>query len=371
MTPRPYRSVAMKIISVDTFPISLRLSEPIHMSHLSFDRSNNVVVKVITDTGLVGWGEGVPSMDVTGETQASIVVSVEELGSRLIGEDPLQRTALWLKLRASVHGNSTAIGALDIALHDLAGKALGLSVADLLGGVSRDRIPALTLIGSGDRRADMDKLAARREAGFGWFKLKVGIGDLNDEAETLALMAEDRDSVVCGDANGRWDEQESARFLSALSGSRVRFMEQPTLATAALMRLAERWPVALCADESARGLDDLVTLGQSAVAGVSLKLIKHGGITGVMQGAALCDQLGLKINLAGKVAESAISTAANLHCAAAMSGTPFGCSPSNQNLETDVCDDPPTVVGGEYRLPTAPGLGIEVSEARLHELATS
>lgn len=360
----------MKITSVETFPISLRLAEPIHMSHLTFETSDNLVVKVTTDTGVVGWGEGVPSMDVTGENQASIDASVRELGSRLLGEDPMQRTALWLKLRTSVYGNSTAIGALDIALHDIAGKVLGVSVSDLLGGAARDRIPALNLMGSGDRAADFDTVAERKARGLRWFKLKVGMGDPDLEAETMAMMAEDSDLVICGDANGGFDEQRSARFLSALEGSAVRFMEQPTLSTTALIRLAERSPVAVCADESARSLSDLVTLGPTAVAGVSLKLIKHGGITGVMRGAAICDEVGLQINLAGKVAESAISTAANLHCAAAMSGTPFGCSPSNQNLDVDVCDDAPTVVDGDYRVPTGPGLGITVDEDRLRALAT-
>jgi len=360
----------MKITSVETFPISLRLAQPIHMSHHTFDRSDNLVVRVSTDTGIVGWGEGVPSMDVTGENQASIGASVEDLGSRLVGDDPLQRTALWLKLRNSVYGNSTAIGAIDIALHDIAGKALGVSVSDLLGGAARESIPALTLMGSGDRAADLDTVAERKALGLRWFKLKVGMGDPDLEAETMALMAEDRDLVVCGDANGGFDEQRSARFLAALGGSHVRFMEQPTLSTAALIRLAEHSPVAVCADESARSLDDLVTLGATPVAGVSLKLIKHGGITGVMRGAAVCDQVGLQINLAGKVAESAISTAANLHCAAAMSGTPFGCSPSNQNVAADVCADAPTVIDGAYRVPTGPGLGIDVDEDRLRSLAT-
>jgi L-alanine-DL-glutamate epimerase-like enolase superfamily enzyme len=98
-------------------------------------------------------------------------------------------------------------------------------------------------------------------------------------------------------------------------------------------------------------------------------LIKHAGITGVMRGAALCDQVGLEINLAGKIAETAVSAAANIHAAAAMSATGFGCSPANQTVATDVCDDPPRVVDGAYAVPTGPGLGIEVDEERVRALA--
>jgi len=111
-----------------------------------------------------------------------------------------------------------------------------------------------------------------------------------------------------------------------------------------------------------------VELGATAVAGVSLKLIKHGGITGVMRGAVLCDTLGLAINLAGKVAESSVAAAANLHCAAAMSDTAFGCSPANQGLAADVTADPLTVVNGTFALPTGPGLGVEVDEERVRSL---
>lgn len=360
----------MQITSVESFPISLPLRAPIKMSHVTIEQSENVLVKITTDDGLIGWGEGVGAMDVTGENQGRIKAAVDQLGSGLIGEDPLHRTKIWLRLRGAVYGNSTAVGAVDVALHDIAGQAHGVPVGELLGGASRRAIPALTLLGSGDTEQDLATFEERYDAGFRWFKLKLGIGLLEDEVRTITAMASAHDdAVISGDTNGGWTEQESARFLESLAGSAVRFIEQPTLDTRALIRLAERSPVALCADESARGLDDLLVLGPTAVAGVSLKLIKHGGISGVMRGAALCDQVGLAINLAGKVAESAVSAAANLHCAAAMSDTAFGCSPANQGLAVDVCREPPKVVDGFFAVPTGPGLGVEVDEDLVRSLA--
>jgi L-alanine-DL-glutamate epimerase-like enolase superfamily enzyme len=360
----------MRITSIETFPIALPLTKPVKMSHVTIDVSHNVLVKVTTDSGIVGWGEGVPAMDVTGENQGRILASIEDLGSRILGRDPLAPGEVWADLRRTVYGNTTGIGALDIALHDIAGKALGVPVAELIGGVSRSRIPALTLVGSGDPAADLEAFEERYRAGYRWFKLKLGIGDLDHEAQTLVSMAAAHDdAVVCGDTNGGWTEEESARFLAAVVGSPVRFVEQPTMNTDALVRLAEGSSVAICADESARTLDDVAALGKTAVAGVSLKLIKHAGITGVMRGAALCDQVGLEINLAGKIAESAIAATANLHAAAAMSDTGFGCSPGNQTVAADVCTAPPKVVDGFYAVPTAPGLGIEVDEDRVRSLA--
>jgi len=183
-----------------------------------------------------------------------------------------------------------------------------------------------------------------------------------------AITAAAADTVIGGDANAGWSEQESVRFLRAIDGLGVRFIEQPTRSSAALARLAASGTVAICADESAKSFADVLSFGATAVSGVSLKLIKLGGITGVMRGAALCDTLGLSINLAGKVAESAIAAAANVHCAAAMSDFAYGCSPANQGLAADVTGEPFTVVDGAYPVPTGPGLGIDVDEERVRAL---
>jgi muconate cycloisomerase len=106
------------------------------------------------------------------------------------------------------------------------------------------------------------------------------------------------------------------------------------------------------------------------VGGVSLKLIKHGGITGVMRGAGICAAGGLSVNLAGKVIESSISAAANLHCAAAMDRIDFGCSPANQGVVSDVTEEPIWVDQGVFDVPEGPGLGVHVNEELLAILAS-
>jgi len=79
-----------------------------------------------------------------------------------------------------------------------------------------------------------------------------------------------------------------------------------------------------------------------------------------MRASALCDAFGLSINLAGKIAESSVATAANLHCAAAIQALDFGCSPGNQGISSDVTSSPIAVVDGSYSIPDGPGLGIDV-----------
>jgi muconate cycloisomerase len=359
---------------MEIHPITMTLRAPIPMSSGVIEKTGNVLVKLVTDDGLVGWGEGVEAPALTHQSQADIAADLEALTPAVIGADPMRRTGLWRTMTGLLPEATTAIGAVDIALHDLAGRALDVPAHQLLGGAVRDKVPALTLVGSGDPSADAEKLAARHDEGYRWFKIKLGMADPDSELATLGKASEmvGEDGVVCGDVNEAWDEETARVFLEQVDGDRVRFIEQPVPRAdrEALLRLAETSPVALCADESAGTLERVAGFAGTPIGGVSLKLIKHGGMTGVMRGAAICSVTGLGINLAGKVIESSISAAANLHCAAAMDRVDYGCSPANQDVVQDITESPIIPTHGTLPVPTGPGLGIEVDEAMVRQLLT-
>ena len=354
----------MKIASVEAIPIRVPLTKPIVMSHITVHQSDNVLVKVTTDDGIVGWGEGVEATDLTGETQQSIKAGIEFIGERLIGKDPMMRTALWAEMATMIYANETAAGAIDIALHDIAGKVFDVPIVELIGGATRREVPALTMVGSGIPADDIATARARYDAGFRWFKVKLGIGDIVDELSTVTGIRDELpdDAVVCGDANQGWSEPEAIRFLKALDGHNIRFIEQPIRQgnMAAMLRVTHASPIPICADQSVHSFSDIASFWRTGVAGVSLKLVKLGGITGVMRGANLCEALGLSINLAGKIAESSVAAAANVHCAAAMRAVEFGCSPGNQGISGDVTSVPLAIENGHYIVPSGAGLGIDV-----------
>jgi muconate cycloisomerase len=363
----------MPIVTMDVFPIELTLREPIPMSNGVITSTGNVVVRLMDGDGTVGWGEGVEAPALTGQRQADIVADLERLRPLIIGSDPTRITETWARAQRLLPTGTTALAAIDIALHDLVARALGVPVHRLLGGAIRDRVPALALVGSGRAEADAEKLEEWRAAGLTWFKVKLGMGPAETEWATLRRARDlvDADGVVCGDANEAWGEEEAIHFLNGVGDCDVRFVEQPVSRhdEAALHRVAAQSPVAICADESAGTLESVLRFSGSAVSGVSLKLIKHGGITGVMRGAAICATGGLEVNLAGKVVESSISAAANLHCAAAMETVDFGCSPANQGVLLDVTDSPVTVSQGTFAVPAGPGLGVDVDDEILRRLA--
>src|SRR5204862_8283773 len=97
-----------------------------------------------------------------------------------------------------------------------------------------------------------------------------------------------------------------------------------------------------------------------AAAGGSLKTIKLGGLPAVMQAAELCRSLGMKVNLACKIAESGIAAAALLHLAAAVPSIEWGVSPTSHNLDDDLLASPLRIVNGRADVPRGAGLGIEV-----------
>jgi L-alanine-DL-glutamate epimerase-like enolase superfamily enzyme len=365
----------MRIAKVESFPISLTLARPVKMSNATIAKSHNVLVKITTDEGLFGWGEGVSAPQLTGQNQKLILASIARLTPFVLGEDPIDVASIWRKLSNLEPVNQTAIGALDIALHDIAGKALGLPICKVLNNHAAREIAALTLLGTGDATADLKEAQQRYARGVRWFKLKLGLADAESEIETLAAMADalGDDAVISGDVNGGWSETEAVRTLKKLDRLRIRFIEQPVSSEnpRALARVAAQAPIAICADESVQCLDDIRRLATTAVAGASLKLVKLGGITGVMQAARLCESLGLHINLAGKVAESSIAAAANVHAAAALPVPFFGVSPANQGIEQDVSPEPLELVGGKFYAPQRPGLGIFVDERLMASLRSS
>lgn len=363
----------MKISSMDIYPIRLGLKVPIPMSSGVIESCDNVLVRLTSDDGVVGWGEGVEAPSLTGHHQADIATHLQELRPLVVGEDARRIKWLSARIRQAIPGASTALAAIDIALHDLVARAYGIPAHAIMGGPARDSVPALTLVGSGNPDADLAKLENAFEDGFTWFKIKLGMAPAEDEWRTIATALETvgPNGVICADANGAWDEGTALRFLSGLEGMSVRFVEQPVPPgdDAALIRVAEQSPVPICVDESATSLGAVAGFAGTAVHGVSVKLIKHGGMTGVMRAGGICSVAGLEVNLAGKVIESSISAAANLHCAAALDRIEYGCSPANRGLVLDVTEEPIQTRGGDFTVPTGPGLGVEVDETLVSRLS--
>lgn len=362
-------SAPLIIRRVEAIPVRLPLLKPTLMGGgQAFHHSETMVVLIEAAGGLVGWGEASAAPTMTGDTLPGMLEAANRyLAPLLVGADASDYVALSQRLQRALVGNTGAKAACEIALHDLAGKHRGLSVTDLLGGAQRSAIRVMHMLGNPSPEEDLEEALQKQREGYGFIKLKVGVKPVAQEAE-LARTLRGALGVgywLCADANTGMQPAQAHEYVQGVRDAGLLFLEQPfgdddLEETVALARVS---PVPLCADEALHGLRQIRQWhAAGAIAGVNLKTIKLGGLQPTMQAAQLSHSLGLKIDLAAKLGESSIGTAALVHLGYTVPNLDWGINPVSQYLAVDLVKQPLKPEQGSVVRPTAPGLGIEVDE---------
>jgi muconate cycloisomerase len=311
---------------------------------------------------------------MTGETVESMMAAVAYLAPAVEGRAAEDIAGTIAAMRERMYANTSAKAAVEMALHDLVGRASGQPVYALLGGKRRSRMPILGVISTGELSSDLREAENKKAQGYAAFKIKVGIDRPLIDAERTRRICDliGSGALISADANQGWSTEEAVQYVRALAGSQLDFFEQPVPAEdiggmAAVARAAaETGPLAIGADESIHSLEDLRRFhAQDAARGASLKTIKLGGMRAVIEAGRLCDELGLKVNVAAKTGESSIACAAAIHIAAALPQIAWGLTLSNEGLADDVTARPIRIASGHVEVSDAPGLGIEVDEDRV------
>jgi muconate cycloisomerase len=242
-------------------------------------------------------------------------------------------------------------------------------MVDLVGGPMRGAVTPMWLLGNPTPEQDIAEAHAKRAQGFGFFKLKIGTKAVDSEiASTLALREGlGATTPLCADANCGLTFADACRYVEGVPDAGLMFIEQP-LSHAdhnALARLTRISSIPIGADEGIHSLADIEAHERCGASGVSLKLIKLGGMSAAIEAAQLCHRLGLSINIAAKIAESSIASAAAIHLACAVPAVDWGVSLTHFYLAEDVARDTLAISDGAVALPIGPGLGIEVDEAQV------
>jgi len=364
----------MRIKRIQAIAISLPMIKPVKMSFEEVRNAENVLARIETSDGVIGWGEAASAPTMTGETPGSMVAAVRYLADKLEGMPTDDIAAAMHRAGQYLYGNNGAKAAIEMALFDALGKARGKPVYELLGGAKRQRVPALRLIGTGSTEGDIAETKKRLAEGYVAIKIKVGIASPEADAERArAVSAIPGDDVlICADANQAWTPDEAIRFVRGIADTRIEFFEQPVAAhdVAGMARVAAASRVKIGVDEGLHSLDDLRRHHElHAAQGCSLKTIKLGGMRPVHDAALLCEQLGMKVNLACKIAEAGIASAGLLHLAAAIPAVDWGVSLSSPYLAEDIVTEPIALAGGYLNVPRGAGLGITVDEAKVRRYA--
>jgi L-alanine-DL-glutamate epimerase-like enolase superfamily enzyme len=363
----------VKIRSIEPIAVSLPMKKAVTMAAETVTRADNVLVRVESDNGFVGWGEAASAPTMTGETVAGMMAAVAQMRPALLDRAADDFAGASAAMDARMYGNTGAKAAIEIALHDLVARAAGQPLHALLGGKVRDRMAVLAVIGSTDEAADLREARERFAAGYRAFKIKVGLDSPEAEgARTRAvcqmLKAAGEACLVSADANQGFGVEDAVRFTAAVGDAGLDFFEQPVRAhdLAGMARVAGASRTPIGADEGIHSLDDIERhYALKAAAGVSLKAIKLGGLRALLNACRLCDRLGMKVNISCKTGESSVASAAALHLASVAPDLAWGLTLTNSGLAEDVTAEPLRIERGHVEVPGRPGLGIEVDERRV------
>ncbi len=379
----------MRITQVECIPVSIPFAKPMIMSGGAVTKSDAVVLKIHTDEGITGVAEtGDTSLWYMGESQDSIMYNLTTIFAPhiLVGEDPFNIETIVAKMDKATRANNHSKALVDYALHDLMGKALGVPVYKLMGGLSNPKIALAFVMSSGTAEAVEAEGRALVEAGFEALKLKVGARTPDEDIEMVgALRAAVGSKVkVMIDANGGWMYHQALYVLQRVAKYDIFVAEQPVpwWDIDGLARLRRKVDVPIFPDESAAELGHVLqVIEREAADGLFLKVPKAGGIlksrrwVSVAQAANLPVMCGCMINTGlgaaveaaflgatawmGKIEQESIGPL-NLHNRYDTVSAP---------LENDLAVIPVRYEKGFLYPPDGPGLGVELDEEALKRLA--
>ena len=353
---------------------------------------HHAIVRLDTDEGLSGWGEA-PAIATWGgahgrhygETPETVKHLVEAyLLPAVRGLDPAEIAVVHERMDRVVKGNPYAKAAVDIACHDLAGKALGVPVSTLLGGRLRDGIEVTHSLGI----MDVDRCVAEAEQAVGEGALTIKCKTGLDPDRDVELVRRLRDALgdtvrIRVDGNeGYRTVQEAVETTKRQEEHGIFLCEQPVAGAEALARVAERIDVPVMADESAWTVQDIFELHERRAAECfSCYVTKPGGLHRARQQAEAAAALGIYHDIGGSI-ELGIGNAANLQLGAAL---PLAMLPSvcpvtkpagaagpeiaGIYYTDDVVVEPFRFESGKVMVPDGPGLGVEVDVEKLARYA--
>jgi glucarate dehydratase len=366
----------MRIIDIQVRVVKVPLTSPFASSLGTRSGTTRTVVRLRTDTGLEGLGEtlrGTPTADL-----------VERHKHLLLGEDPfeLERILARFRMTPFFYGYTgyAAIAALEMACWDLMGKALEVPLARLLGGYFRRAVPATGLLTRGslppgvpasNAPAHLAEEGRRLVADWGFGALKVK--GSHDPADDVAVMVALREALPAArlrlDPNAAWTVQQSLWAGLRLEELDLEYLEDPCAGLEGMAQVRQRIRIPLCTNMCVVRFEDFppaVRLG--AVDVVHGDVHKWGGVLATRRLGALCETFGLGMNMHSG-GELGISTACHLHVAAAMPEIRYAIDSMYYLLADDIIAERHAFADGQFAVPSGPGLGVTLDEAKLERYA--
>jgi L-alanine-DL-glutamate epimerase-like enolase superfamily enzyme len=359
-----------KIKDIEIYAFDVPLVAPFRISIGEMSAANDVLIRIRTDSGLVGIGEACPFPPITGETQATNIAAAKAIRDMLIGKDPLAIDAILRQIGAIVHSNPSMVAAFDMACFDILGQAAGLPLYRLLGGNKSTFESDIT---TGIDTPEAMAAGAKRHAGMGYKTLKVKIGlDPDQDFERLSAV---RRAVGDGitlriDANQGYTVPQAIYALKKIEPLRIQLVEQPVQASdiSGLKTVRAESPIPVMADEACfLPADALKLVRAEACDFMNIKIMKAGGILNAVRIAHIADAANMRC-MVGCMLETRIALTAAAHVVASQANIVYADLDGNAEHTADPVVGGMTTTAGIVTMPETPGLGCDIDPAFLKKL---
>lgn len=360
----------MKIIAITVYQVDLPLEHPYWLSggRLKFERLDATLVKITTDAGITGWGEGTP----WGHTYVpahgpGIRAGLETIAPFVLGLDPRKVLEVERAMDLSLPGHLYAKSPIDMACWDISGQAAGLPIADLMGGGSRRPHPIASSVGAKTVEETREVLKRYRDRGYVVHSVKIGGDTARDIARVRDVEALRPDNeIILYDVNRGWSRAQALQVMRATEELSVTF-EQPCETLDDIAAIRPLHAAAVSVDETLVTLQDATRIARDGLAEVfGIKLNRVGGLTKAarMRDVALAHGIDMFVMATGG---SVLADTEALHLAATVPDAHMRAVWACQDMITvDIAPGQgPRATDGHLHLPETPGLGVEPDEGAL------
>ena len=363
---------------IETVIVDLPTIRPHKLAMHTMQHQTLVIIRLHCSDGIQGIGEAttIGGLSYGNESPESIKQNIDShLAPVLVGQDAANINAAMLRLDKIAKGNTFAKSGIESALLDAQGKRLGLPVSELLGGRVRDSLEVAWTLASGDTAKDIAEaermLDLRRHR---IFKLKIGANPLEQDLRHVVAIKQalgERASVRV-DVNQGWDESQAIRGCRVLGDNGIDLIEQPIarINRGGQVRLNQRSPAPIMADESIESVEDAFSLAADGAASVfALKIAKNGGPRAVLRTAQIAEAAGIAL-YGGTMLEGSVGTLASAHAFVTLNKLTWATELFGPLLLTEeIVTEAPVYRDFHLEVPRTPGLGLTLDEERVKRFA--
>ena len=368
----------MKITDLRTVDVCVPLSthgryEPVTMWYGTRYAAIKTIIFLETDVGITGLGEAWGPADST----------LEGLKPHLVGQDPFDVNAIGRRITMPGSVLTTVghiqtsllnvVGAIDLALWDIVGKATNQPIYKLIGGKFRDRVECRYWMGAKDPSGVAEEVAKAVAKGFRALKIKIGLNpELDVECVKAARDAAGPRIEIGFDVNGGYSVLDAVRTLRKMEEYDPSHVEEPVNSSniRALAYVKQNTSIPILCDGPARGTKEQIQelVIQRACDAVHLDLTANGGFLETQRCAAIAEAGDLKVSCHSSPGELGIATAAQLHLVTATPNFLWPVDSAYTKMlppSEDIIKSPFVYEDGSLKVPEGPGLGVEIDEEKL------